>query len=305
MTLLFLIAPWTASGYDLQPEEVAPGVWVFEGVKEHFNRQNQGNIVNTGFIVTGAGVIVIDTGPSARYGRAMHQAIREVTGQPVVAVYITHHHPDHFLGNQGFPDAPIAALPATISAIRRDGEALTDNLYRVVGAAMEGTDPVVPAHVAVAGRYRFGDRELEFIAAAGHSGTGASDLMVLDRTTGVLFAGDVVFHGRAPTTPHADLDAWLRQLDALLAMELNVVVPGHGPVAGHSGPVRQTRDYLQWLGEHLSAAAADGLHVMEVMNQPIPERFRGLAVVDDEYKRSVAHLYPALEQARLNVLEQP
>ncbi|MCH8506122.1 MAG: quinoprotein relay system zinc metallohydrolase 1 [Ectothiorhodospiraceae bacterium] len=305
--LLCLTMLWTlpATAYELSPEEVAPGVWVFEGRQEHFTRENQGDIANTGFIVTGAGVIVIDTGPSARYGRAMHAAIRDVTREPVIAVYITHAHPDHFLGNQAFPEVPIVALPATIEAIKRDGDALTDNLYRMVGAAMEGTDPVVPGHEAIPNRYKVGDRELKFIAAAGHSGKVASDLMILDRTAGVLFAGDVVFHDRAPTTPHADVSAWIAQLDALSELDFRVLVPGHGPVARNHDPIEQTRTYLRWLDAHLREAADAGVHIVELMNQPLPDRFAALAVAREEYKRSVAHLYPPLEQARLQPLERP
>ncbi|SEO74064.1 quinoprotein relay system zinc metallohydrolase 1 [Aquisalimonas asiatica] len=283
----------SANAYDLQPREVADGVWVIEGAREHFTRENQGDIVNTGFLTTGAGVIVIDTGPSLRYGEAMRGAIRDVTAEPVVAVYITHHHPDHFLGNLAFEDVPIIALPHTIDAIERDGDALTDNMYRMVGGAMQGTEPLVPDQEASPDVDRFGDRELEYIAAGGHSGEVAADLVIFDRTSGVLFAGDVVFHDRAPTTPHADLDAWIAELDRLEGVDFRTLVPGHGPVANDARPIRQTRAYLQWLDRHLDEAAEAGLHAAEVMELAIPEAFRSLAVVEAEYKRSVAHLYDA------------
>lgn len=289
--------------YDLEPETVADGVWVFEGAQEHFTRANQGNIVNTGFIVTGAGVIVVDTGPSARYGEAMREAIGEVTAEPVVAVYITHHHPDHFLGNVAFSDVPIVALPHTIAAIERDGDALTDNMYRMVGGAMHGTEPLKPEQEAIPDTYTFGGRELEFIAARGHSGHAATDLMILDHTAGVLFAGDVVFHDRAPTTPHADLHAWIKQLDAVAELPFSILVPGHGPVAHGTGPVMQTRDYLHWLDERLTEAAEDGLHAAEVMQLPISAAFRDMAVVDEEYKRSVDHLYGERKHRHLSTME--
>ena len=55
--------------YELQPQPLAEGVWLLEGSTANFDdKANGGNIVNTGFIVTDSGVVVIDSGPSRRYG---------------------------------------------------------------------------------------------------------------------------------------------------------------------------------------------------------------------------------------------
>src|SRR5690606_9137946 len=98
---LCLILPAQAElTYRLQPRQIAEGVWLLEGSTDNFDQRNGGNIVNTGFIVTSAGVVVIDSGPSKRYGEAMRAAIAEVTDRPVIKVLLTHHHPDHVLGNQ-------------------------------------------------------------------------------------------------------------------------------------------------------------------------------------------------------------
>lgn len=192
-----------------------------------------------------------------------------------------------------------------MEVIRRDGDAVTDNLYRLVGTPMAGTEPLVPDSPVILGRSRFGDRELELIAVGGHAGGEHSDLMLLDHATGVLFAGDVVFHQRAPTTPSADLGAWLEALDAVQAVDFRVLVPGHGPVSGSAEAIHQTRDYLLWLDRHLRQAAARGLDAAEVMYLPIPERFRDMGAVLEEYQRSVSHLYPAIERETMSLMEMP
>lgn len=133
--------------YRLEAQAVADGVHVFEGRTEHFTRDNGGNIVNTGFIVTDDGVVVIDTGPSRRYGQQMRTAIEGATGQRVRQVYLTHAHPDHFLGSQAFANVSIAALSGTAHSIRMVGDDLSANLYRLVGGWMEGTEAVVPSQV--------------------------------------------------------------------------------------------------------------------------------------------------------------
>ena len=51
---------WAGADYTLQPRRIAEGTWLLEGSTENFAKGNGGNIVNTGFIVTDAGVVVID-----------------------------------------------------------------------------------------------------------------------------------------------------------------------------------------------------------------------------------------------------
>lgn len=299
--LLAAASAVAANPYQLEPRKVAPDTYVFLGAQEHFSFDNHGNIVNTGFIVTNEGVVVIDTGPSKLYGEAMRAAIAEVTAQPVVQVYITHHHPDHYLGNQAFDDVPIAALAGTIAKIKVNGEDLATNLYNLVGGAMAGTRSVAPTHIVEPGsRARFGQHELELIAGAGHTG---SDLAVLDHTSGVLFAGDLAFHDRAATTPNARLSLWQDTIDALASREFAVLVPGHGPVADSAAPLQQTAAYLDWLEQTLRDAAANGLTMTEVMFRPLPDRWRELAVEPEEFRRSVAHLYPEIVRSTLEKLD--
>lgn len=283
--------------YHLQPREVADGVYMIEGRREDFTTENGGNIVNTGFIVGSSGVIVIDTGPSRRYGEQLRAAITRITPLPVVLTLNTHHHPDHFLGNQAFPAGALAALPETIHGIATEGGSLNENMYRLAGDWMAGTEPVTPARPLAAGPLEVGGHRFELIALDGHT---AADLAVLDRRTGVLFAGDLVFHDRAPTTPHARLPAWQAALDRLEALSFVRVVPGHGPVAADAGPIRQTRAWLTWLDRRLQQAADDGLDMTEVLALPLPAEFRRLAVVDAEFRRSVGQLYPAYEQRALS-----
>lgn len=282
--------------YGLSPREVAPGTYVFEGRTEDFSVRNGGNIVNTGFIVTSAGVVVIDTGPSRRYGEQMRAAIRRVTPKPVVRVFNTHQHPDHFLGNQGYADVGIEALPETVQAIGKDGKRLTENMYRLNGDWMRDTEVLAPRALGEAGEVQVGDHRLTLVPRSGHTG---GDLAVFDHGTGVLFAGDLVFYNRAATTPHADLAQWQSALDVLETMPYRVLVPGHGPVVQDGRAIAQTRDYLEWLAATLRHAAERGLDMNEVMALPLPERFRDIALADTEYRRSVTHLYPALEQAAL------
>ncbi len=288
---------YAAQDYALQPQQVAEDTFVLIGRKEHFSFSNGGNIVNTGFIVTEAGVVVIDTGPSRLYGEQLRAVIAKVTSKPIVRVYITHMHPDHFLGNQAFQDLPISALQETREEIKRFGEGFNDNMYRLVGNWMKGTRVVIPGRQAVPGVQEIGGHRLRLLALQGHTG---ADLALLDETTGVLFAGDLVFHGRTPTTPHARLDAWQSALDRLRGLDFQLLVPGHGePLAG-ADAIDQTADYLGWLHGQLAESAESGAAMAELLHPQAPAWVNGLAVFADEYVRSLSHLYPAMEEVALS-----
>lgn len=282
--------------YDLQPVMVTEDVYAFIGSTKHFSRKNGGNIVNTGFVVGEDGVIVIDTGPSRLYGEQMLAAIRTITDKPIAKIYLTHHHPDHFLGNQAFPGATIAALPETIQAIKAEGEGLSENMYRLVGDWMLGTEVVVPTEAVTASPVTQAGRTLDLIPVNGHT---AADLAILDRKSGVMFAGDVVFHNRTATTPHATLADWYLALETLKAQTFQFLVPGHGPVETDGRSIEQTLAYLKWLEATLRTAAEEGMEMTEVMAIEIPSTFDSLDVRNLEFKRSVSHLWPALVEETL------
>ncbi len=287
--------------YPIQPQQIAPDTYAIEGKTEDFSKQNGGFIVNTGFIVTTDGVVVIDTGVSRRFGEQQRAAIEKLTGKKILRVYLTHHHPDHFLGNQAYADVPIYALPATRDGIKQQGEAFSDNMYRMIGDWMRDTRLTPPTQDAKAGKETLGGHELELLALQGHT---AGDLAIFDHTTGVLFAGDLVFNNRAATTPNASIATWLKTLDVLQALPFKTLVSGHGKVTTDSAPIAQTRAYLAWLESTLKAGAEQGLDMNEILQTPIPAQFKDVALAQHELRRSVAHLYPALETAVLKPAKQ-
>ena len=130
-----------------------------------------------------------------------------------------------------------------------------------------------------------------------------SDLVLIDRTSGVAFVGGLVFAKRIPTTPNARVADWLASLDALQALHLQTVVPSHGPVHRGDAGLDDTRRYLRWLDATFSRAAREGWEMNELLRAPVPEEFRHWAAFETEYVRNVAHLYPVYERAALQAAQ--
>ncbi len=292
----------------LQAREVGAGVYVVEGANADFSPANGCNIINTGFITTGAGVLVINTGTSKRQGEQLRALIARTTREPVVQVVQLNLHPDYFLGNQAFADVPRRATTLTRAGVAREASAYETNLYRLCGDWMSSTETLAPDRglddvldpVTHRGRWRIGQREFELVELAGHTD---SDLVLIDRLSAVAFVGGLVFVDRIPTTPHARLTTWQASLTTLRALaereNLRLLVPSHGPVRPGLDGITQTSSYLRWLDEHFSLWARQGWEMTEVLRAPVPAPYSGWAAFQTEYLRNVVHLYPGYEQQAL------
>jgi quinoprotein relay system zinc metallohydrolase 1 len=280
----------------LRARRLAEHTWVIEGAVDDFHPRNGCNIINTAFIATGVGVLVINTGPSRAYGLQQQRLIAQTTREPVVQVVNLNQHPDHFLGNQAWTGVGVQALPGSQQAMRQEGEALTDNLQRLCGDWQRGTQAMPASQPVPLGLQSLGQHRLEWLRLQGHT---PDDLVLIDHTTGVAFVGGLVFKDRVPTTPHATPARWLESLDRLQAWHeagyFQWVVPSHGPVHQGLSGLAQTRDWLQWAERHLRDSADAGKDLSEMLAAPLPERFAGWAAQPAEWHRTLVQWYPHFE----------
>jgi glyoxylase-like metal-dependent hydrolase (beta-lactamase superfamily II) len=143
--------------------------------------------------------VVIDPGPDDQ--GHVHEVQREA--EPVGAILLTHHHPDH---------APGAALLAA----RTGAPVLADRPGPNEHRLMAGT--LVPA----------GGATLRAVHTPGHT---PDHFVFLEPESGALFTGDAVL-GRGTSMidpPEGDMAAYLRSLSHMLALNPRVIYPGHGP----------------------------------------------------------------------------
>ena len=288
--------PRTALAYDLVPVQVGPGIWMIEGAREYFSNDNGGAIVNIAMIETDAGLVIVDTGPSLRYGETLRQIALQTSGKGIAEVILTHHHPDHFLGNQAFQGVPIRALAETGALAKTNGDDYSDAMYRILGDWMRGTEVVPPDQVLTPGRLEIGGRGFTALPLGGHT---TADLVLMDEKSGTVIAGDLAFLDRAPTTPDADLNRWRESLDEIKKLRPAAIVPGHGPFDQTGASLIQTRAYLDWLDTTLTKSAERGLDMVEVMELDLPTEFAALGAQPQEFHRTVSHLFADFEAKAL------
>lgn len=196
--------------------------------------ENRGMMANVVFVLTSAGVVVLDTGASVQIGEMALRRLRTLTTQPVVAVVNSHYHGDHFLGNDAFvqaygPELPIYAHPAARAQIAGTAGSLWRSLMeRWTNQATLGTKVVPPNRDAGNGTVlRLGDTTLR-IHHHGVAHTEA-DLCVEIVEDQVVYVGDVAMNGRIANMDDGSYLGTLRTFDRLEQdTKARLWVPGHG-----------------------------------------------------------------------------
>src|SRR5438270_8336053 len=211
--------------------EIAPGIFVHNGVHEEASAANEDAIANIGFIIGDDAVAVIDPGGSSAEGNGLRAAIRARTDLPIRYVILTHVHPDHIFGAAAFRDdhpdfVGHAKLPG---ALAQRGDYYVRRLRSTLGDEANGTEIVVPT-VLVSDKLDLdlGSRRLT-LRAHGPAHTD-NDLTVFDQKTRIFWLADLLFVDRIPVID-GSLVGWLEQLDQLTAIPADRAVPGHGPVS--------------------------------------------------------------------------
>ena len=246
---------------EMRAREAAPGCWYVEGLSALGSPANQNFISNAGFVVTTAGVVVIDALGSPALARRLLAEIARVTPQKVTHVVVTHYHADHIYGLQVFQDAGarIIAHQAGREYLNSDTARLRLQASRAELAPwIDAQTLLVPATEWIDGRRELtvGDTRL-VLQPVGPAHT-PEDLAVYLPGRKVLYAGDLVFRSRIPFVGQADSRNWIASLERLLAFDAAVVVPGHGPASTEARKdMQMTRDYLVYLRKTMGEAARD------------------------------------------------
>lgn len=245
----------------MQTVRVAPNTHYVQGLSQLGSPKNQNFISNAGFVVTPAGVVVVDALGSPRLAERLTAAIRRITPLPITHVVVTHYHADHIYGLQHFKamGAQIVAHRSALAYIQSDTARLRLEASRSdLAPWIDEKTRIVEADLWVDGPTSFKVGGMMFeVDHVGPSHT-PEDLVVYVPSERVLFAGDLFFNGRLPFVGMADSSQWIRSLERVLAFDTAAVVPGHGTASTEPRKdIGMTRDYLKHLRASMARAVED------------------------------------------------
>ena len=245
----------------MSAQQVSASAWYVEGASALGSVANQNFISNAAFVVTPAGVVVIDALGSPALATRLMAEIAKVTPLPVTHVIVTHYHADHIYGLQAFKAQGARILAHRAAQVYLNSETATLRLEasrQQLGPWIDATTRLVEADEWINGRQELVVGGVHFqLEPVGPSHT-PEDLAVYLPSEKVLFAGDLVFRSRIPFVGQADSRHWIIALDSLLAFDAQVIVPGHGPLSHEARRDMQlTRDYLAYLRATMGQAASN------------------------------------------------
>lgn len=288
----------TASADTFALTRIADGVYVHQGHHAAWSGQGGADVANLGVIIGRDCAAIIDTGGTPDVGQALLNALHSQTDVPVCYVINTHGHPDHVLGNHIF--AQLTPRPRFVGHARL-GAALNSrgpyylNTLKQEFALTPAVEWLIAPDIEVGDTFRLdlGGRNLTLKAwPTAHTD---QDLTVLDEASGTLFAGDLIFDGHLPVID-GKLVGWLSVMDALGALDVKQVVPGHGkPATDIAVVMAPQRRYLESMLHELRAAIAAGRTISETVDSIAPPKDDGWQLIDNFHRRNLTAAYAEIE----------
>jgi glyoxylase-like metal-dependent hydrolase (beta-lactamase superfamily II) len=215
---------------------------------------------NAGLITGDGASLLVDTLFDLHLTAAMLETMAPLTATaPLHTVVNTHANGDHCYGNQLVAGAEIIATTATAQEMPEVPPAMLAALNRAEGEVgelfrsffgkfdFEGIELTLPTRTFDGYlEVEVGGRRVNLIEVGPAHTRGDALVVVPDART--VFTGDILFIRGTPIVWAGPLSRWIAACDLILAMDVDVVVPGHGPVTDKRG-VTEVRDYLGFV-EH-------------------------------------------------------
>jgi cyclase len=243
---------------------------------------------NAGLIVDGERTLLVDTLYDLALTEQMLQAMRRAVpaAARIDTLVNTHANGDHCYGNKlvdgarilasertaaEMPELPPAAMAALIEQAPAMGE-LGRFFLECFGAFdFNGIELALPDET-FSGELslRVGERELQLLEVGPAHTRG--DTLVHVPAQRVLFSGDILFSEAHPIAWAGPVSNWIAACERILAMDVETIVPGHGPLAGPDA-VRELKAYFEYLYEQARACHAEGMTTLEAARSIALERW--------------------------------
>ena len=230
-------------------ERVTDTIYVIYGTADLPNEINHGFRNNVVVVKTSKGVVLFDPGGSNRAGEMVLHKLMALTTQPVVAVFNSHAHGDHWLANEAiksaYPKVTIYGHKNTQTRINgAEGQFWLNTINKLTKGTANGLKVVAPNKTVADGDVvAIGDTQFRiFHPDKAHTD---SDIMIEIVGSGVLFTGDVVRNGMLGIMEEdASFSGNIKAINMLVSNNFKILIPGHGKTGGNQIALNY-RDYLQ------------------------------------------------------------
>ena len=217
-----------------------------KGVKVHTYMSPGVMFANTSHVIELKDeLIVVDGQFFAPYALEL-KAFTDSLKKPISRFYISHDHPDHYIGfGDAFPEVPVYALAETKEAIERDRPSVLSQRQAQFGP-MIAKNLKAPTVVQAPGTEKIG--RTKFIFEKSVDNEAAVSLVIKIPALGVYVAQDLVYN-QTHLFISGDTKGWERALQSIIDQKrYDLVLSGHGKEGGAS-LVRDNLAYLAFVNQ--------------------------------------------------------
>ena len=249
-------------------------------VTVHTHACGEGGIfVNAYLIETPNGVVAVDATLSESESKAFRKELESLR-KPLLAVLVTHPHPDHVAGitNLVGRDAPkIFATQAVLDLMRKLEEPKRKQWAPVFGAEWVPRW-TYPNTIVKSGEKVVFDGVVYAVLDIGAGGDSeANSIWFVESPKATAFLSDLTFNGTHSYVADGHLLAWLANLAQVerLCVGMDVVFPGHGPAGAPGKLMAAQRDYLLTLASHVKELAEGVTELSDEKKKELERRMIG------------------------------
>jgi glyoxylase-like metal-dependent hydrolase (beta-lactamase superfamily II) len=264
---------------------------------------------NAGLVVQGDSSLLVDTLFDLRLTAQMLRAMRAAVpaAARIDTLVNTHANGDHCYGNQLVGDARIVASERTAAEMRELPPAAMAALVEQAPSMgqvgeffldcfgafdFRDIELVLPEETFSDGLTLMVDaRELHLIEVGPAHTRG--DTLVHAPAERVLFSGDILFSGAHPIAWVGPVSNWIAACERILAMDIEVIVPGHGPLATPA-EVRELQAYFEYLYEQARERHAAGMTAIQAARSISHDRWAAWGNAE-RLVVNIANIYGELE----------
>jgi len=249
-------------------------------------------VSNAGMIVAEDHLMALDSTGAPIHAKGFLAAARQaVPDKQFHRLILTHHHGDHIWGLPFFPKMEVISheycrqamlamdVPAGSVWEKREGFAEGGEPRKVIAPTTTLTQRVT---------YYIGNMRLEVIPMVPAHTFG--DLMIYLPQHKILFAGDIGFFWAAPFLNNGVATKWIEACDKILDMDVDVIVPGHGPI-GTKKDLAAMREYLRYMKGEARLRYNAGMSVGRACADIRRGKYASWIGADDRMPMNLVRLY--------------
>ncbi len=276
--------------------EIAPGVFFRYSAISATDKAVVFGGSNNIWVVFDEYVVVYDANFPKEAGDVI-EAVKKTTDKPIRYVLDSHHHGDHAYGNAIFAKAgaSIVAQSNCARLLRVDGPQQFADAAKgptgrkdVAGSFLKVPDIIFDEKLVLDD----GKQRVEFLFF-GHAHTAGDGFMYLPKQK-ILCTGDACTNGPFNYTGHSDTASWIKVLDKAMQLDVKIVCPGHGPLAGPDVLQKQQR-YFRELREQVQKGIDAGKEFGDILKSiDMPWHKKWTTIEANTRKAETQHVYDEL-----------